>query len=53
MSGGVYFFALASVLSLCVIAGLLAHRPKRPCLRCGEPILLSVRRCRHCGYEIE
>lgn len=53
MSGGLYFFALASALGLCVIAGLLAHRPKRACPQCGEQISMSARRCRHCEYEIE
>jgi hypothetical protein len=53
VSAGVYFFALAVALGLCVVAGLLAHRPKRPCPQCDEPVLMSVRRCRHCGYEFE
>jgi hypothetical protein len=39
MSGG-YFFALIMALGLCVIGGLLAHRPKRACLR-------------YCEYELE
>jgi len=53
MSGGIYFFALIMALGLCVIGGLLAHRPKRACLRCGRQIPMSVRRCRYCEYEIE
>jgi predicted RNA-binding Zn-ribbon protein involved in translation (DUF1610 family) len=53
VSGGLYFFAFATALGLCVIAGLLAHRTKRPCPRCGEQIAMSARRCRHCEYEIE
>jgi predicted RNA-binding Zn-ribbon protein involved in translation (DUF1610 family) len=53
VSGGFYFFALATALGLCVIAGLMAHRPKRPCPRCGAQIVMSARRCRHCEYEIE
>ena len=53
MSGSLYFFALIAALGLCVIGGLLAHRPKRACPRCGAQIPMSVRRCRHCRYEIE
>jgi predicted amidophosphoribosyltransferase len=53
VSGGVYFFALALALGLCVVGGLLAHRQKRPCPRCGARIETSARRCRHCEYEIE
>ena len=53
VSGGLYFFALVAALALCVIGGLLAHRPKRSCPRCGRQIPMSVRRCRHCQYEIE
>jgi hypothetical protein len=29
VSGGLYFLALATALSRCVIGGLLAHRPKQ------------------------
>jgi predicted amidophosphoribosyltransferase len=53
MSGGLYFFALAAALGLCVVGGLMAHRPKRPCPRCRAQIPTSARRCRHCEYEIE
>jgi hypothetical protein len=53
MSGGLYFFALAAALAICVIGGLMAHRPRRPCPRCGKAISMSARRCRHCGYELE
>jgi predicted amidophosphoribosyltransferase len=53
MSGSLYFVALIAALSLCVIGGLMAHRPKRPCPRCGKPISLSAQRCRHCRYEFE
>jgi predicted RNA-binding Zn-ribbon protein involved in translation (DUF1610 family) len=53
VSGSLYFFALAAALSLCVIGGLMAHRPKRRCPGCGEQIVMSARRCRHCQYEIE
>jgi len=53
MSGGLYFFALIAALGLCVVGGMLAHRPKRRCLRCNEQILQSAPRCRHCGYEFE
>jgi len=53
MSGALYFFVLVIALGLCVIAGLFAHRPKRPCPRCGKRIYMSVRRCRYCQYEIE
>jgi hypothetical protein len=53
VSGGLYFFALIAALGLCVIGGMLAHRPKRPCPRCNEQIAMSARRCLHCGYEFE
>lgn len=53
MSGGLYFFALITALALCVIGGMLAHRPKRRCPRCNERIAMSARRCLHCGYEFE
>jgi len=52
MSAGVYFAALAIALGLCLAGGMLAHRPKRPCPRCNERILVSARRCRHCDYEL-
>ena len=53
MSGGLYFFVLIAALALCVIGGMLAHRPKRSCPRCGTHIPMTARRCRHCEYEME
>jgi hypothetical protein len=53
VSSGLYFFALVGALALCVIGGLLAHRPKRACPRCDRKIPMSVRRCRYCEYELE
>jgi predicted amidophosphoribosyltransferase len=53
MSGSLYFAALIGALVLCVAGGLMAHRPKRRCLRCESRIPMSARRCRHCGYEFE
>jgi predicted amidophosphoribosyltransferase len=52
VSGGIYFFALVMTLAICVVGGMMAHRPKRPCPRCNERIAMSARRCRHCGYEM-
>ena len=53
VSGGLYFAALVGALLICVVGGLMAHRPRRRCLQCNERILQSARRCPHCGYEIE
>jgi predicted amidophosphoribosyltransferase len=53
VSASLYFLALIGALSLCVVGGLMAHRPKRRCLRCQKRIPMSVRRCRYCGYEME
>jgi Uncharacterised protein family UPF0547 len=53
VSGGLYFFALIAALGLCVVGGMLAHRPKRPCPRCNEQVPISAMRCRHCQYEFE
>jgi predicted amidophosphoribosyltransferase len=53
VSGGLYFFVLLAALGLCVVGGMLAHRPKRTCPRCTRQIAQSARRCRHCGYEVE
>jgi predicted amidophosphoribosyltransferase len=53
MSGSLYFAALLGALAICVIGGLMAHRPRRRCLRCNRSIPQSARRCRHCGYELE
>jgi hypothetical protein len=47
-----YFIALLGALSICALAALVAHRPKRPCPRCELRMAIAARRCRFCAYEL-
>lgn len=43
----------AAMLVLCVGVSIAYRPPTRVCLRCGDDVALTRRRCRRCGYEFE